>query len=70
MRLLRLSGILQGMSGSLRVVARQRQAAGLHQSSAGLEFHHELVIYYLNYLCGGIWKRIASCSFQLEFHDI
>ena len=48
MRLLRLSGILQGMPGSLRVVARQRQAAGLRQSSAGLDIQHELVIYYFN----------------------
>ena len=46
--LLRLSGILQGMPGSPRVVARQRQAAGLHQSRAGLDIHHELVIYCLN----------------------
>ena len=44
MRLLRLSGILQGMSGSLRVVARQRQAAGLRQSTSGLAVHRELVI--------------------------
>ena len=45
MRLLRLSGILQGMPGSLRVVARQRQAAGLRQFSVGLDVHRELVIY-------------------------
>ena len=50
MRLLRLSGILQGMPGSLRVVARQRQAAGLRQSSAGLEVHRELVIYPISTL--------------------
>ena len=40
--------ILQGIPESLRVVARQRQAAGVSQSRAGLDIHHELVIYCFN----------------------
>ena len=64
MRLLRLSGILQGIPESLRVVARLRQAAGVSQSRAGLDIHHELVIYGFNYLCGGVRERVVSCGFS------
>ena len=37
-----------GDTGEPRVVARQRQAAGVSQSRAGLDIHHELVIYCFN----------------------
>ena len=45
------------MPGSLRFVARQRQAAGLSQSSAGLDIPHELVIALINYESA----RISRC---------
>ena len=36
--------------------------SGESQSRAGLDIHHELVIYCFNYLCGGVRERVASCG--------
>ena len=49
-RTLKLFSILhQGILGSLRIIARGSRVFWESQSSAGLDYHHELVIYCFNF---------------------